>query len=142
MTAGYSKRPLVKKLGVKEGWRVCLLDAPANYVRRLEPLPARVSVSNQLRGTKEFIQFFCRQPKRLASRLPALERALDPNGMLWISWPKKSSGEATDLTGDVVRGFGLQQGLVDVKVCAIDDVWSGLKFVFRLKDRTREGSSK
>ena len=86
-------------------------------------------------GLLDFIQFFTSQKQELARRFAALKRALAPAGMLWISWPKRASGVATDLTEDVVRAIGLAHGLVDVKVAAVDDVWSGLKFVRRLRDR-------
>ena len=133
--AGYSKRSLVDKLGIKPGATIAILESPQGYARALGKLPS--SVTRRIRAARslDFVQFFTTEKRALEGRFRALERALAPAGMLWISWPKKSSGVATDLTEDVVRAVGLAHGLVDVKVAAIDDVWSGLKFVRRLADR-------
>ena len=139
MTAGYSKRPLSQKLGIKEGQRIFLIGAPEGYLDALGPLPESARVGRHLRGKKDFIQFFTRSLRELERRLPSLVRALDDDGMLWVSWPKKSSGVAADLDGNLVRSRGLEAGLVDVKVCAVDDVWSGLKFVYRKRDRGGSG---
>src|SRR5690348_7646701 len=132
--AGYSGKPLVAKLGIKAGARIAILNAPAGYERvlgKLPPVIRRASAS----GPLDFVQLFTTEKRKLEPRFAALARALAPAGMLWISWPKKASGVATDLTEDVIRAVGLAHGLVDVKVAAVDDVWSGLKFVRRLKDR-------
>jgi hypothetical protein len=133
--AGYSGKPLVEKLGVKPDQRIALLGAPAGYERTLGVLPGGVSVVASLRGRYSFIQQFVSRRADLETRLPKLRDALDPDGMLWISWPKKSSGVACDFGEDDVRACALELGLVDVKVCAIDDVWSGLKLVHRLEQR-------
>lgn len=133
--AGYSGKPLVEKLGIKPGTTIAILSAPTGYDRTLGKLPREVNRVPRATGPLDFIQFFTRERKDLERRFPTLERALTPAGMLWISWPKKSSGVATDLTEDVIRTVGLAHGLVDVKVAAVDEVWSGLKFVRRLKDR-------
>jgi len=133
--AGYSGKPLAQKLGVKPGVTVAALKAPRNYRALLRPLPAGAKILPQLGRRAPFIHFFSTRRAELARRFPSLARALTPDGTLWISWPKGTSGVATDLTEDVVRTIGLATGLVDVKVCAVDDVWSGLKFVRRLKDR-------
>lgn len=134
--AGYSKRSLSAKLGLRDGMRVALLDAPTDYVDQLEPLP-EIRLTRDLRGTKDFVQFFTRSRSLLTRRLPVIVRSLDWNGMAWISWPKKSSGVATEVDEGDVRRAGLEAGLVDVKICAVDEVWSGLKFVFRLEDRPK-----
>ncbi len=133
--AGYSQRSLVEKLGIKPGTRIAILNAPRGYRATLGKLPAGVTVAVNPRGQLPFIQFFAVSRSVLESRFPALLRALEPAGALWVSWPKKASGVPTDLTEDVVREIALPTGLVDVKVAAVDDVWSGLKLVRRLKTR-------
>ena len=133
--AGYSGKPLVAKLGIKPDTRIAILNAPRGYDRVLGKLPPRVTRRPSVAGSLDFIQLFTDRRGELERRFPALERALAPAGMLWISWPKKSSGVTTDLTEDRIRAIGLAQGLVDVKVAAVDEVWSGLKFVRRVKDR-------
>lgn len=133
--AGYSGKPLAQKLGVKPGVTLAALSAPRNYATLLRPLPAGVKIQSKLGRAAPFIHFFSKRRAELARRFPSFARALTSDGTLWISWPKGTSGVATDLTEDVVRTIGLATGLVDVKVCAVDDVWSGLKFVRRLKDR-------
>jgi len=132
--AGYSKQSLVDKLGIKDGAKIAILNAPRGYQRTLGTLP-RVSRKSRVAGRLDFVQFFTKEKQELERRFAALARALAPAGMLWISWPKKASGVATDLTEDVIRVIGLAHGVVDVKVAAVDDVWSGLKFVRRLKER-------
>lgn len=132
--AGYSGRALVDKLGIKAGAGIAIVNPPTGYERTLGRLPA-VDRKPIATGMLDFIQFFTTEKRELERRFAALSRALAPAGMLWISWPKKSSGVATDLTEDVIRAVGLAHGLVDVKVAAVDEVWSGLKFVRRLKDR-------
>jgi len=132
--AGYSKRSLVDKLGIKDGAKIVILNAPRGYKRTLGTLP-QVSRTSRVAGRLDFVQFFTKERQELERRFAALARALAPAGMLWISWPKGASGVATDLSEDVIRVIGLAHGLVDVKVAAVDDVWSGLKFVRRLKDR-------
>ena len=134
--AGYSGKPLVAKLGIKPDTRIAILNAPKGYDRVLGKLPPRVTRRPSIVGPLDFVQFFTNEKRELERRFAALARSLAPAGMLWISWPKKASGVATDLTEDVIRAIGLAHGLVDVKVAAVDDVWSGLKFVRRLKDRS------
>ena len=133
--AGYSGRPLVAKLGIKAGNRIAIVNAPRGYRTTLGTLPAGVTVAAAARGSLPFIQFFTTSRRTLAARFPALVRALARDGALWVSWPKRASGVPTDVTEDVVRDVALAGGLVDVKVAAVDDVWSGLKLVRRLKDR-------
>jgi hypothetical protein len=125
----------VQKLGIKSGSTIAVLGAPRGYARTLGKLPPGVTHRTSAVGPLDLIQFFTNERQELERRFAALARALAPAGMLWISWPKKASGVATDLTEDVIRVIGLAHGLVDVKVAAVDDVWSGLKFVRRIKDR-------
>jgi hypothetical protein len=133
--AGYSSRSLVDKLGIKPRTRIAIINPPRGFRVTLGKLPEGVTVASTLRGTLPFIQFFVVSRDLLEGRLPVLLRALEPAGALWISWPKKASGVPTDITEDVVRAVALPTGLVDVKVAAIDDVWSGLKLVRRLENR-------
>jgi hypothetical protein len=135
MAAGYSQRSLVEKLGIKPGARIAILNAPRGYRTILGKLPPGVTVSSAARGILPFIHFFTVDRAILEKQLPALLRVLAPDGALWVSWPKKASGVATDITEDVIRAIALPTGLVDVKVAAVDDVWSGLKLVRRLKAR-------
>ena len=108
---------------------------PPDYFDWISPLPSDVTVVNKLKGEVDFIHSFCIDSKVFKKEFVTYKKHLKKNGTLWISWPKKSSNVPTDLDENVIRDFGLGQGLVDVKVCAVDDVWSGLKFVFRVKDR-------
>ncbi|HLK32712.1 MAG TPA: hypothetical protein VKT29_06455 [Terriglobales bacterium] len=133
--AGYSGTPLIKKLGIKPGHRIALIDEPAGYRKYLGSLPEKVACSGQLEGKLNLIQLFVMQRSELKGRFVAAKRCLAPDGALWICWPKRTSGVETDLNENVVREIGLGLGLVDVKVCAVDETWSGLKFVYRLKDR-------
>ena len=134
--AGYSGTPLVKKLGFKEGFRTALVNPPKGFQKELAPVPNNVSISvGTLTKPLDLIILFADSQKMLKTEFPRLARKLVENGMLWIAWPKKASGIATDLSDNSVRDIGLAAGLVDVKVCAINDVWSGLKFVYRLEDR-------
>ena len=134
--AGYSGTPLVKKLGFKEGFRAGLVNPPKGFQKELAPLPNEVRMSvGSLTKPLDLIILFADSQKMLKKEFPRSARKLIQNGMLWIAWPKKASGVATDLSDNIVRDIGLSAGLVDVKVCAINDVWSGLKFVYRLEDR-------
>lgn len=133
--AGYSKRSLVDKLGVKPGASVLIVGAPTGYAKALGPLPGGVSVAKSPRAGLDFIHLFTTSRADLERRFGALQRALASAGMLWVSWPKRASGVPTDMTEDVVREVALARGLVDVKVCAVDNTWSGLKLVRRVKDR-------
>jgi len=135
MPAGYSKRSLVEKLGIKGGWKIAILSPPNDFARTLGKLPAGVVVSKQLRPPLNFIHYFTKSKADLEKEFRELKGTLSQDGALWISWPKSSSGVATDLNENVVRDIGLANGLVDIKVCAVDQTWSGLKFVFRLRDR-------
>ena len=135
--AGYSGTPLSKKLGIKEGFRVALVGAPAGFRRELVDLPKQISFVTSLEDDLDLILFFTKSRAELSANFSRLSSKLAPAGMLWIAWPKKASGVETDLSDYVVRDTGLEAGLVDVKVCAVNDVWSGLKFVIRVKDRPR-----
>ncbi len=134
--AGYSGTPLPRKLGIKPGHRVLLLGAPEGFeADTLGPLPGEVRVARRASGTADVIVAFHTGRAELARRLPALRERMLPAAGLWIAWPKRSSGVATDLTEDVVRELALAHALVDNKVCAIDATWSGLRLVIRLRDR-------
>jgi hypothetical protein len=130
---GYSGTPLVKKLGIKPGARLSFVGAPPNFRALLGGLPKGSSIEKD--GTIDFAIAFVKSKAQLTKEFVPLRDRLESNGMLWVAWPKRTSGVVSDLAEDVVREFGLGAGLVDVKVCAIDDTWSGLKFVRRLKDR-------
>jgi len=129
--AGYSGTPLVKKLGVKPGMKVAYLDAPEGFDATIGELPEGVAVARRLGGSKDVVIVFVTARRDLERRLDALRAAIAPDGMVWVAWPKKASKVPTDVTEDVVREVVLPTGLVDVKVCAIDAVWSGLKVVIR-----------
>lgn len=133
--AGYSSTPLPKKLGIKEGSRVGLVNAPKNFRDELGELPDGVEFVKRLTDSLDIIIFFVLSERELARDFARLAGKLKKNGMIWIAWPKKSSGVKTDLSFEPVQRIGLDAGLVDVKICAIDETWSGLKFVYRLKDR-------
>ena len=135
MTAGYSGTPLTKKLGIKEGFRVALVGAPDGFRAELIDLPPGVTFVTSLAAQLDFIMFFVKSQSEMTRSFPRLAAKLKPAGMLWIAWPKKSSGVATALSDNSVRQIGLDAGLVDVKVCAVNEIWSGLKFVIRVKDR-------
>jgi hypothetical protein len=132
---GYSGTPLIQKIGIKSGHRVVLRNHPASFVKDLGVFPEGAASSDRLSGKANVVVYFTERLVELRKDFPRLAAALVPDGMLWISWPKKASGRPTDLTEDIVRKVGLECGLVDVKVCAIDETWSGLKFVIRVKDR-------
>lgn len=136
MSAGYSGTPLPRKLGIRPGQRIAFLDAPAAFAEALGELPEGVGAARtSLRGPLDLVVAFFTERRRLEQRLPRLLAALDPHGALWIAWPKRASRVASDVTEDVVRELGLAAGVVDVKVCAIDATWSGLKLVVRVQDR-------
>jgi hypothetical protein len=134
---GYSGTPLAKKLGIKEGFRAALLRVPDDVKSELRNELAKCRMQRIADGDLDFIFLFVKSRAGLELELHPAAKALAPAGMLWIAWPKKSSGVATDLTGDMVRGSGLDVGLVDIKVCAVTEVWSGLKFVIPVKSRPK-----
>jgi hypothetical protein len=132
MTVGYSGTPLQKKLGIKPGMSIALLNAPPDIDTVLGELPDGVTTSRRLTGHRDLVLIFITRQVDLASRLASLTAAIAPNGMIWVAWPKRASKIDTDMTEDVIRDIVLpSSGLVDVKVCAIDQVWSGLKLVIR-----------
>ena len=133
--AGYSGTPLVKKLGVKAGFRIALVNAPSGFEKELGTLPPTVRTLSRASKPMDFVLLFTKSAASLERDFARFAEMLVPNGMLWVAWPKKASGIVTDLSDNSVRLIGLGAGLVDVKVCAVNDVWSGLKFVYRLQDR-------
>jgi len=140
--AGYSATPLAKKLGIKNGHVLALLGAPEGFADELEGLPDDVTVRSRASGSANVVVSFHTQRADLERRVPKLLDLLDVDGGLWIAWPKKASRVRTDITEDTVREVFLPLGLVDNKVCAIDDVWSGLRVVWRTENRvTRRGPS-
>lgn len=136
MVVGYSGTPLIAKLGLKNGFRARIINAPDHYWALLGPLPLSVTLVDDDTSGLDFIHAFTTRRDDLDAALPALQSQLAQRGMLWISWPKAAAKMATDLSENIVREIGLRSGLVDVKVCAVDARWSGLKFVRRVKDRT------
>ena len=141
---GYSGTPLPKKLGIKDGYRVALIHAPEDVTAELRAALENCRMVKPAGGSLDFVFLFAKSRAALERELPTAAKSLAPAGMLWIAWPKKSSGVSTDLDGNIVRDTGLGAGLVDIKVCAVTDVWSGLKFVIPVKDRpkAKSGSSK
>jgi hypothetical protein len=135
--AGYSGTPLPKKLGIKGAFRIVLVDMPADVKAELKSALASCQVAKDGVGPLDFAMLFATSASDLKKRFPRLAKQLAPAGMLWVSWPKKSSGVTSDLTENEVREIGLEAGLVDVKVCAVNEIWSGLKFVIRVKDRSK-----
>jgi hypothetical protein len=127
--AGYSGKPVVQKLGIKPGFCIFTTGAPAGYSDIVGKLPADVTVATRLKAPLDMVHVFATEAAGLAGKLRGFRDAIAPDGMIWVSWPKKSSGVPTDLTDVVVRDTALPLGLVDIKVCAIDEIWSGLKFV-------------
>jgi len=136
--AGYSETPLVRKLGVRPNERIVALNAPTNYAGLLGRLPDGARIAGRIRRDAQFIHLFVSHRTELDKQLPELRRILHDNGMLWVSWPKKSSGVASDVTEDVIRALALPLGFVDTKVCAVDETWSGLRLVIRRINRTRK----
>ena len=142
--AGYSGKPLVQKLGIQPGFCIFVDDALAPYDGIVGKLPADVKIAARPKAPLDMVHVFVREAAGLAGKLRGYRAAITPDGMIWVSWPKKSSGVSTDVTENVVRDTALSLGLVDIKVCAIDDTWSGLKFVIPKDQRTgaRPGTTK
>jgi Protein of unknown function (DUF3052) len=132
---GYSGTPLPKKLGIKDGFRVRLVNMPPDVKKELKSDLAKCEILSNDAADVDFAITFTKTQNELESEFKRVAKVLSPAGMFWVSWPKKSSGVATNVTENMVRDTGLAVGLVDVKVCAITDIWSGLKFMRRLKDR-------
>jgi len=133
--AGYSGTPLPKKLGIPATGRALFVGAPDHFAKLVGPLPPGLDVASRATPGLDYIHVFTLREADLQRRLEQLVPKLAKNGAMWISWPKRSSGVATDITEDVIRRHALRAGVVDVKVCAVDETWSGLKLVYRLKDR-------
>lgn len=133
--AGYSGTPLSKKLGIKPGMAIHVIDAPDGYRTLLAPLPDDVTFAPRVSRAVDLIHVFATSASTLTRTLPRLRTQMRADAMVWVSWPKKLAKVPTDVTEDVIRAVALPTGLVDVKVCAVDEVWSGLKLVRRLKDR-------
>lgn len=140
--AGYSGTPLIQKIGIKPGHRVLLQNQPEGLIKDLGPLPTGAEISQSVTGKAGVVLAFVDRRAELEKNFKNWSRRIEPDGMLWIGWPKKASGRATDLNENIVREIGLECGLVDVKVCAIDETWSGLKFVVRVKDRPVKPAAK
>jgi len=132
---GYSGKPLYLKLGIKPGSRLGIFDAPLDFDATLGPLPDGVTKTIALRGSHDVVILFAKSKKALERRFDEVAKVVVPAGSLWVSWPKKTSGVVSDLDENIVRAVGLNRGWVDVKVCAVDEIWSGLKFVTRLSNR-------
>ncbi len=134
-TAGYSGTPLAKKLGLKAGFKIKIVNQPDYYFNLFADLPSEITEVTNRKIKKDFIHYFAKYASQLKKDIKQLREEIEENGMIWISWPKKSVRIETDLNGNKVRNIGLESGLVDIKVCAVDEIWSGLKFVKRVKDR-------
>lgn len=126
---------MIDKLGLKSGFKARIINSPPHYFDLLGRLPPNIKIADNSETACDFIHFFTKDKSELEAGFPALKQSMAYTGMLWISWPKKSSKVPTDLNENIIREIGLANGLVDVKVCAVDDIWSGLKFVYRVKDR-------
>lgn len=136
--AGYSETPLLKKLGIAPGARMLVRQEPEGYWDWISPLPAGVEVKTRVAGTLDFVHLFVTKEAAFKKDVLRFRKLLEQNGMIWISWPKKSSKVPTDLNENIIRDFALKNGLVDVKVCAVDEVWSGLKLVIPVKLRKKK----
>ena len=136
MPAGYSGTPLVQKLDIKPGFRIFVANAPANYRELLDPLPKDVTFVDGLEGNLDMVHAFAERAADLEAALPSYLSNIKGNGAIWVSWPKKASKVPTDITEDVIREEVLPLGLVDIKVCAVDEIWSGLKLVIRKELRS------
>lgn len=134
-TTGYSGTPLAKKLGIKENFHIHLVNTPDYYLRLFTDLPNNLYFENDKDVKLDLVHFFTESQEEYKSLLPQLKSRIKPNGSIWVSWPKKSSKVPTDISEDIIRNFALQAGLVDIKVCAVDETWSGLKLVIPVKDR-------
>jgi hypothetical protein len=138
--AGYSATPLAQKLGIKPGMIVVAIGPPPNYRKLLQPIPSGVNFATQPVGSSKFIHLFTTSRSELANQLSQLRQKIPEDAMVWVSWPKKSSGVPTDITEDVIRSLALPLGFVDIKVCAVDETWSGLKLMIRKNVRKSKSS--
>ena len=133
--AGYSGTPLPQKLGIKPGLTVVAINPPANYRRLLGQIPDSVTFSERLKSGSSFVHLFTSRRSEMQKKMSILRDKISDNGAIWVSWPKKSSGISTDVTEDVIREIALPFGFVDIKVCAVDETWSGLKLMIRRENR-------
>jgi len=133
--AGYSGTPLPQKLGIKPGLTVVAINPPANYRRLLGQIPDSVTFSERLKSGSSFVHLFTSRRSEMQKKMSILRDKISDNGAIWVSWPKKSSGISTDVTEDVIREIALPLGFVDIKVCAVDEIWSGLKLMIRRENR-------
>lgn len=136
-TSGYSGTPLAKKLGIKKGYKIRIVKAPENYFELFCDLPTGIINMSDTEIKKDFIHYFVKSSSILKKDIKFLKHEIEENGAIWISWPKKKAKAESDLNGNSVREIGLEKGLVDVKVCSVNEIWSGLKFVIPLKDRKK-----
>ncbi|MDB5031907.1 DUF3052 family protein [Mucilaginibacter sp.] len=134
-SVGYSGTLLAKKLGIKAGYTISLINVPPNYFGLFTDLPIDIKITKNEDVNKDLIHFFTKQKTELANLLPQLKAQIKPDGIIWVSWPKKASKVVTDITEDYIRNYAISIGLVDIKVCAVDEIWSGLKLVIPVKDR-------
>jgi hypothetical protein len=134
-TTGYSGTPLEKKLGIRENFKLRLINIPGNYFDLFSTLPENIQIIEDTRIKKNFIHYFTKESKEFYFLLPVLKSEIEPDGMIWVSWPKKASGIVSDITEDFIRNYALKTGLVDIKVCSVDETWSGLKLVIPVKLR-------
>lgn len=132
---GYSGTPLVKKLGIKEGFVIRVVNEPSHYVDLLVGMPGNVMLLKDKMRAKDLIHYFTTSKAELERDIVSLRKEIFPNGMIWVSWPKKAAKIVTDITEDLIRNVAIKNGLVDIKVCAVDEVWSGLKLVVPVKER-------
>ncbi|HEY6071242.1 MAG TPA: DUF3052 domain-containing protein [Chthoniobacterales bacterium] len=133
--AGYSGTPLPQKLGIKPGMILVVIDPPDHYRKLLAPIPSGVNFATRPTGNTKFVHLFATRRSELATQLSILRQKIAEDAALWVSWPKKSSGVATDINEDVIRAVALPLGFVDIKVCAVDETWSGLKLMIRRENR-------
>ena len=134
-TTGYSGTTLAKKLGIKNGFKIKIVNPPDYYFQLFTDFPLNTHNIADRKNKKDFIHYFVRTTSQLNQDINQLKQEIEQNGMIWISWPKKAAKVETDLNGNIVREIGLRNGLVDIKVCAVNEIWSGLKFVIPVKDR-------
>ncbi len=134
-STGYSGTPLPKKLGINDGFTIKLINQPDYYFELFPFIPTNLVHEQNVQILKDFIHYFEKSKLDLEARLPSLKKEIKQNGMIWVSWPKKASKVETDITEDVIRNYALKIGLVDIKVCAINEIWSALKLVIPVKDR-------
>ena len=137
--AGYSSTPLAKKLGIKEGFIIKLVNKPAHYFDLFTEMPTGIAIADEIETKKNLVHFFTTDAMELRDKLPQLKKEIRPDGIIWVSWPKKSANVPTDVNENMIREVALGNGLVDIKVCAVDDVWSGLKLVIPVKERNAIG---